>query len=111
MSQPPNSFFHGSLLHGLFFRLLLTTVVAVEACAACADVRLPRLVSDGMVLQQGVPVKIWGWAEEGEQVSVGFQGQKVSAIAKGGRWEAARAPLKPGGDRGKRELSADPSVQ
>ena len=60
MNQPPYSFFNGSLLHGLFVRLLLTTVMVVEARAACADVRLPRLVSDGMVLQQGGPVKIWG---------------------------------------------------
>ena len=98
MNQSPYSFFlTGSLLHKLFVRLLLTIVMVVEARAACADVRLPRLISDGMVLQQGVPVKIWGWADEGEQVSVGFQGQKVSAIAKGGRWEAALAPLEPGG--------------
>ena len=30
-----------------------------------AKVRLPRLVSDGMVLQRDVPLKVWGWADAG----------------------------------------------
>ena len=29
---------------------------------ALCNVRLPRLVSDGMVLQRAATVKIWGWA-------------------------------------------------
>lgn len=65
---------------------------------APADVRLPRLISDSMVLQQGTKVKIWGWAEPGEEVTVSIAGQSCSAKAgKDGGWSVALAPLKAGG--------------
>jgi sialate O-acetylesterase len=47
---------------GLFF-LAITLVVS-------AQVRLPQLISDGMILQRDVPVKIWGWASPGEKVTI-----------------------------------------
>ena len=71
---------------------LATTIASTRA-----DVRLPALFSDGMVLQQGVKVPIWGWAEDGEAVTVEFLGQKVSATAKDGKWKATLESLKAGG--------------
>ena len=47
------------------------------AAAARAEVRLPGLFSDNMVVQQGMRVAVWGWADEGEDVTVSFRGQKV----------------------------------
>ena len=38
--------------------------------ALTAAIRLPRLFSDGMVLQRGVEVPVWGWSEPGEQIAV-----------------------------------------
>jgi sialate O-acetylesterase len=65
------------LLCGLFF-----------AALANADVRLPALLSDHMVLQRETPVRIWGWADPGEPVTVSFDGQKTSAIAdSAGKWQ------------------------
>ena len=67
------------------------------ACLAgslSAAVKLPALISDHMVLQRGVPVRIWGTASPGESVRVAFQGQEVStAAAADGRWEAWLQPL------------------
>ena len=34
--------------------------------------RFARLFNDHMVLQRGMPVKVWGWAKTGETVTVGF---------------------------------------
>lgn len=52
-----------------------------------AKVRLPRLVSDGMVLQRDVPLKVWGWADAGEQVQVAFRGVELQTTTDGeGRW-------------------------
>ncbi len=63
-----------------------------------ADVRLPSLLSDGMVLQQGTKVNIWGNAEPGEHVTVTFQGETVSGAAgTDGRWKVGFGPLVPGG--------------
>jgi len=35
-----------------------------------ADVKLPAVIADNMVLQQGMQVPIWGWADPGESVVV-----------------------------------------
>lgn len=77
--------------------LLLLSFALIAATTARADVKLPALISDGMVLQQGIDVPLWGWADEGESVTVEFQNQKVTAIAKDGKWMARLKPLKAGG--------------
>ena len=38
-----------------------------------SQVRLPKLISDGMILQREANVNIWGWASEGEKISFGFK--------------------------------------
>lgn len=40
-----------------------------------ASVRLPGLIGDCMVLQRGVELKIWGWADKGEKITVRFNGE------------------------------------
>jgi sialate O-acetylesterase len=62
-----------------------------------ADVRLPAVFGDHMVLQQGIPVPIWGWADEGERVTVEFRGQKVATRAVNGQWWVKLKPLRAGG--------------
>lgn len=73
---------------------LLIIGLAVSALAA---VKPHALFSDGCVLQQGMPVPVWGWADDGENVTVEFQGQKVSATASGGKWMVTLKELKAGG--------------
>lgn len=70
---------------------------ALWAVAAQGTVSCHALFSDGMVLQRGRRVPIWGRADAGEQVTVQFQGQVVAVAAEGGRWQAWLAPLAPGG--------------
>jgi sialate O-acetylesterase len=50
-----------------------------------------------MVLQRGVKVPIWGTADEGEQVTVQFQGQEIITMAREGKWKICLDNLKPGG--------------
>lgn len=50
-------------------------------------IKVPRIFSDNMVLQQGMSVPVWGWATDGETVTVTFGDQKVSATAKNGKWQ------------------------
>ena len=64
---------------------------------AFADVQLPGIISDHMVLQRSVPVRIFGKAQPGEPVSVSFRGKTAQTIADAaGRWEAWLDPLTPG---------------
>jgi len=63
-----------------------------------ADVRLPAILSDHMVLQRAVAVPIWGWAEAGEKVTVKIPGQTKTATADAqGRWMVKLDALKAGG--------------
>ncbi len=63
--------------------------------------RLPAIISDNMVLQAGVKVPVWGWAEPGESVTVNIAGQTHTTSAGiNGKWMvkldeiAAQSPIK-----------------
>ncbi len=78
--------------------LLLICLVVLFSIDAASQVRLPRLISDGMVLQHGDSVKIWGWAAPGEKVTVDFIDHKYQANADtSGEWVVWLSGLKPGG--------------
>ena len=66
-------------------------VVALCAAPAAAEVRLPAIFGDHMVLQQNVPVTVWGWADPGEKVTVTVAGQeKQTAAGDNGKWRVIR---------------------
>ena len=66
----------------------------VLAAGVTGEVKLPQIFSDGMVLQQGQSVPVWGTAASGERVTVSFAGQKVETVADGqGKWKVTLAPL------------------
>jgi len=54
---------------------LLLVLPLVLARPATAEVTLPSMIGDHMVLQRDAPVRIWGWADPGEQVTVTFADQ------------------------------------
>lgn len=65
---------------------------------ARADVRLPRVLADHMVLQRDAPLRIWGWADPGEHVTIEFHDAKITADAdRNGRWSAVLGPFMAGG--------------
>lgn len=76
-------------------KTILAAILTAFSCSA--DVTLPGLISDHMLLQRDAPVRIFGKAAPGEAVSVAFRGQTVRTAADAlGRWEAWLAPMKPG---------------
>ena len=78
--------------------LIAGLVVASLGSVAAAALKLPALIGDNMVLQQGQPVPIWGWADQGAEVTVSIAGQSASTKAGDhGRWKVALAKLKAGG--------------
>ncbi|HJT72670.1 MAG TPA: hypothetical protein VJ720_01605, partial [Chitinophaga sp.] len=63
-----------------------------------AQIRLPRLVRDSMILQRDMPVKLWGWASPGERVRIRFQGKQFKATtAVNGKWSVQIPALQAGG--------------
>ena len=55
----------------------------VLACSAVvgAELKLPAMISDNMVLQRGKPLPIWGWAGRGAKVTVTLAENVVAAEA------------------------------
>ena len=80
------------IIHFLFTGFFLLT-----ALTGSATVRLPALFSDNMVLQRGMTVRIWGWADEGEGVLVNFRDQEEYTVAKNGKWCVELSSLQAGG--------------
>lgn len=50
--------------------LCVAAVAAGIASSAWAEVVLPKIMSDRMVMQRGVEAPVWGWADQGEEVTV-----------------------------------------
>lgn len=70
----------------------------VSSFSVMAQVELPKLVSDGMVLQRDAEVRLWGWASPGEAVRINFKDQQYQATAtENGDWEIRLKDLKAGG--------------
>lgn len=65
---------------------------------AIADVRLPKVFSDNMVLQRDMRVPIWGWADPGEKITAILGDQTAETITKpDGKWKLFLGPLDVGG--------------
>ena len=75
-------------LHGVLSPLAVALVFAVTMLgAARAEVRLPAMFSDHMVLQASSGAPVWGWADPGETVTVSLGSQSQTATAgSDGKW-------------------------
>jgi len=79
-------------------------VIAMTICLlamgeqALAEVRLPALFSDHMVLQRNIEVPVWGWAEPGQTVTVSINGQTASGQTNDdGKWMVHLEAMPAGG--------------
>ena len=80
--------------HLLNCRLIFLTLLTFTFTAA-ADVTMPPVLGNGMVLQRDLPVPVWGWADAGEKISVSFAGQtKTAKAGANGKWMVKLDPLK-----------------
>lgn len=78
--------------------LLLSILLLISASNVFSQVQLPRLVSDGMVLQRGAEIRIWGWASPGESVHLHFKDETYQSTADNeGGWEIQLSDMKAGG--------------
>ena len=79
---------------------LLTLVAALAPLVAGAEVRLPNIFSNHMVLQRGVPLKVWGTADDGEKISLKFGPRTFSTTAdERGAWVIELPALKADGGK------------
>jgi len=77
---------------------LWIVVLAALPATSTAEVRLPNVLADHVVLQRNRPVVIWGQAEPGERVRVTLGEETAEATADdSGAWEATLPPRPAGG--------------
>ncbi|GHT78022.1 9-O-acetylesterase [Bacteroidia bacterium] len=82
----------------IFKNLLIIGLLACPFFSNFADVRLPKLVSDGMVMQRNQPLKIWGWASPNEKISLSFKDKAYQTVAdKQGSWQIVLGEFEAGG--------------
>ncbi|CAN5692808.1 sialate O-acetylesterase [soil metagenome] len=79
-------------------KLFISLFCSVIFIKTVAQVKLPRLISDNMILQRDVNVKIWGWAATDEKVTVKFYNKTYStSTGKDGKWMIILSPMRAGG--------------
>ncbi len=65
---------------------------------AFSQIKLPRLISDGMVLQSDQKIKLWGWASPNEAITLQFDNKTYKTQADAaGKWTLPLPPHKAGG--------------
>src|SRR5512133_358372 len=80
----------------IFFSIISLMLLTVQA--SLCQVRLPKLVSDGMILQREIPIKIWGWASAGEKIRLSFNNQAFETVTPAdGKWLITITAQKAGG--------------
>ncbi|WP_020532725.1 sialate O-acetylesterase [Flexithrix dorotheae] len=79
-----------------FFLLIFISLINLPL--AKADVTLPYLFGDHMVLQRDHKIKVWGWANPGERVAVTFRSKSYRTRAdRMGNWQVVLDRLPAGG--------------
>jgi sialate O-acetylesterase len=78
----------------------LSVILLIATATAFANVKLPAIIADDMVLQQNTTVNLWGWADPGEavQVSDTWNSASVKTVADAqGKWLVKVKTSKAGG--------------
>jgi len=82
----------------MFKKIIGFVILWMPVFTLQAQLKLPSLCSDAMVLQSRQPVPIWGWANSGSTVRVQFRGHDYSGkAAADGRWKITLPAMAPGG--------------
>ncbi len=97
------------MIKNIFLRISLGIVFKSKRCRVLivvfatvlplfAQLKLPKLVSDGMILQRDVKLTIWGWADQNETITIDFKGKSYQTVAdSSGEWQLMLPEQKAGG--------------
>ena len=79
-------------------KLFTLTFCLVITFTVHAQIILPQIIRDSMILQRNAKINIWGWASKGEKVSVKFNGKTYrTKTGDDGKWKVQLSPMKAGG--------------
>ena len=79
------------------FKLILILIFLISF-SVFGQVRLPKLIGNGMVLQRDTDIKIWGWAKDNEKISINFNNSDYETISNDlGEWKITLPKMTSGG--------------
>lgn len=82
----------------VFLAAAMTIVSTGSPQPVSADLTMPSIFSDNMVLQRGIEIPVWGWADPGDSVTVSIDSLRVHAVAGlSGRWTTKLGGMEAGG--------------
>lgn len=68
-------------------RKILFLIFSFLGHSLSAEIEMPQIFSDNMILQQNQEIPVWGWSEPGDKIRVQFQSQNIESIANEmGKW-------------------------
>lgn len=80
------------------FKIIILIILCFQSADLICQIKLPRLISDGVVLQRDAEIKLWGWASPDERVKLIFKGEKYETKADvNGNWFIFIPPQAAGG--------------
>ena len=92
-------------------RMIAVLATLSLATSVQAALKMPNIFGNHMVVQQNMPIRVWGWTTPGQAVTVELGGQSASAKAgDDGRFDATLPELKAGGGPLKLTVKADETV-
>ena len=81
-----------------FYIAVFCCLILCWADHVSAQVSLPQLIGDGMVLQRDSKLNIWGWASPGEKILIKLAGKNYKTVTGAdGKWKIVLSPIKAGG--------------
>ena len=84
----------------IMLSLMVALLIAYSSTSVFAQVKLPAIISDNMILQQNSKVALWGWASPGETITITNNwNRKATTITAdaSGKWQTTVTTAKAGG--------------
>lgn len=75
-----------------------------------AVVKLPALITNGMVLQRDRTIPVWGWAASGEKISLSFNGKTYQTVTSASKRWQIYLPAMPAGGPFEMQISAENNI-
>lgn len=77
--------------------LLCALFALATATPTSAALSVPSFFSENMILQRDVPVPLWGWADDGEAISIIYGDHQLKTVATNGQWKVTLPAMPAGG--------------
>lgn len=80
------------------FASILAGIILTSPLLTTAQIKLPAILRDSMILQRDAPVNLWGWASSGEKITIILNNKKFSVKAdETGNWKITLPAFAAGG--------------